>query len=119
MRFSKPHVEDAGFRVGTLHGLTRADIIVAEHRSHHAQRYPVERSRVRAAASNVHRDRGETTKRMTSRRNRMKRTSSTFVACALGLALSAWACGANNESTANDRTGQPAAAGADRTGTPG
>jgi len=48
-----------------------------------------------------------------------QRTSSTFVVCALGLALSAWACGANNESTANDRTGQPAAAGADRTGTPG
>ena len=47
-------------------------------------------------------------------------TSSTFVACALGLAVSAWACGGNNDRAANDTpTGQPAAAGADRTGTPG
>ena len=46
-------------------------------------------------------------------------TSSTFVACALGLALSAWGCsGDTTRTTAND-TGQPAAAGADRAGTPG
>jgi len=53
----------------------------------------------------------------------MKRETSTIVAaCALGLALSAWACsdtGKTNDTAVSNPTGQPAAAGADRTGTPG
>jgi len=53
----------------------------------------------------------------------MKHGTSTMVAaCALGLALSAWACGGNsgnaNDTAASNPTGQPAAAGADRAGTP-
>lgn len=54
----------------------------------------------------------------------MKHGTSTIVAaCALGLALSAWACGGNNgnanDTAASNPTAQPAAAGADRAGTPG
>jgi len=50
----------------------------------------------------------------------MKRSTSTMVAaCALGLVVSAWAC-SSTDRNANDTsaTGQPAAAGADRAGTP-
>ncbi len=51
----------------------------------------------------------------------MKRSTSTMVAaCALGLVISTWACSSSDRNaTDTAATGQPAAAGADRTGTPG